>query len=156
MQWVNSEWPTSLKKSLDKLWEMYEEVKTGRVNDCLDFMEQKFNLRDEISKMHVDLRRVQDEVEKITEEKQVTLALKAKAEQAFIDVKNELEQKKNLDAAASNMHKVMRTKAEKERDNYKEEKKKLEYMIADLLKQKQERRRRVKMIRELCDEYDEL
>ena len=156
MQWVDSGWATSLKKSPDKLWEMYEEVKKGRVNDCLDFMEQKFNLRDEISKMHVDLRRVQDEVEKITEEKQVTLALKAKAEQALIDAKNELEQKKNLDAAASNMHKVMRMKAEKERDNYKEEKKKLEYMIADLLKQKQERRGRVKMIRELCDEYDEL
>jgi hypothetical protein len=39
--------------------------------------------------------------------KGVTLALKAEAEQALIDVRAELEQK-ILDASASNMHNVLR------------------------------------------------
>ena len=52
------------------------------------------------------------------------LDLKAKAEQALIDVRAELEQKRNLDAAVSNMHKVLMIKVGKDRDTYKEENRK--------------------------------
>ena len=61
------------------------------------------------------LKIVQAEVDKVVEEKQVTLALKAKAKQALIEVRAELEEKKKLDACTSKMHKVMQIKAEKER-----------------------------------------
>ena len=64
----------------------------------------------------------------------MTLALKAKAEQALIDARAELEEKKKLEASTSNMHKFLRLKAEKDRDQLKEDKRKLEYMIQDLLK----------------------
>lgn len=131
---------------------MYGEAKQGRVSDALYCMEEKFKFRDEITKLHRDLKIVQEEVNKTVNEKQVTLALKAKAEQALIDARAELEEKKKLDAAASNTHKVLRIKAEKDRDKIKEEKRKLELMIADLLKQKEGTRAKLRKIKELCDE----
>ena len=91
---VDAEWPPSLQKAVGKLWEMYVEMKEGRTRDALDSLDQKFNYRDEIEKLHRDLRIVQDEVTKTVEGNQVTLTLKAKAEQALIDVSIELDQKK--------------------------------------------------------------
>ncbi|CAM0944393.1 unnamed protein product [Alopecurus aequalis] len=152
MQWVDAEWSSSLQKAVAKLWDNYAEQKEGRVNDALDSMEKKFVLQDEISKMHRDLKILQDEVDKVVEEKQLTLALKAKAEQALMVARAELEQKKRTDASTSNMHKVLRIQAENARDKLKEEKKKLEYMIAELLKQKEGTRAKIRKIKELCDE----
>uniref|UniRef100_A0A8R7VF80 GRF-type domain-containing protein n=1 Tax=Triticum urartu TaxID=4572 RepID=A0A8R7VF80_TRIUA len=152
VKWVDGDWPSSLQKAIGKLWEMYGEAKQGRVSDALYCMEEKFKFRDEITKLHRDLKIVQEEVNKTVNEKQITLALKAKAEQALIDARAELEEKKKLDAAASNMHKVLRIKAEKDRDKIKEEKRKLELMIADLVKQKEGTRVKLRKIKELCDE----
>ena len=152
MQWVDAEWSSSLQKAVAKLWDNYAEQKEGRVNDALDSMERKFGLQDEISKMHRDLKILQDEVDKVVEEKQLTLALKAKAEQALMVARAELEQKKRTDVSTSNMHKVLRIQAENPRDKLKEEKMKLEYMIAELLKQKEGTRAKIRKIKELCDE----
>uniref|UniRef100_A0ACD5VCW1 Uncharacterized protein n=1 Tax=Avena sativa TaxID=4498 RepID=A0ACD5VCW1_AVESA len=140
VSWVDQEWPSSLQKAIGKLWEMYGEIKQGRVSDSLDYMEEKFKFMDEITKLHRDLKIVQEEVEKTVKEKQVTLALKAKAEQALIEARAKLEEKMKLDEHASNLHKVMRIKAEKERDKLNEEKRKLEYTIGDLFKFKEEQR----------------
>jgi hypothetical protein len=131
---------------------MYEDVRRGRVTDALDFMEKKFKLSDEKEKLHMDLRNAQDEVKIAVEEKQVTLALKAKAEQALLEARGELEEKKSTQACHSNIHKVLRIQAEKDRDKFKEEKRKLEFMIADLLRQKEETRGKIRKIRELCEE----
>ena len=135
---------------------MYSETKEGRVNDALDSLDKKFEYQDEIEKLQKDLRNAQDELKKVVEEKQLTLALKAKAEQGLIDARAELEQKRIDDATTSNMHKVMRLQAEKARDKYKDEKKKLEYMIADLLKDKalsaEKTRAKIRKIQEICAE----
>ena len=145
---------------------MYGEVKQGRVTDALNHCDEKFNFRDEITKLHRDLKIVQSEVDKTVKEKQVTLAMKAMAEQALIDERAELEEKKRLDSCASNMHKVLRIKAEKDRDRMKEErdtmkqerdklkedKKKMEFIIAEFLKQKEGTRKKLRKIKELCDE----
>lgn len=141
-----------MQKAVAKLWDNYGEVKQGRVNDALNYMDEKFSYQDEIEKLHKDLRNLQDEVQKVVEEKEVTLALKAKAEQALIHARAELEEKKKLDASTTNMHKVLRIKAEKDRDKLKEEKRKLEFMIADLLRQKEGTRAKIRKIKELCDE----
>ncbi|XP_051211511.1 uncharacterized protein [Lolium perenne] len=101
--WVDGEWPLALQKALSKLWDLYGQEKEGRVNDALDNMEKRFKLKDEIEKMHIDLRSSQEEIKKIVEEKQVILALKAQDEQGLIDARAELEQKKAVDASTSNM-----------------------------------------------------
>ena len=87
---------------------MYEETKEGRVNDALDSLDKKFEYQDEIEKLSEDLRNAKDELKKVVEEKQLTPALKAKAEQGLIDARAELEQKRIDDATTTNMHKVMR------------------------------------------------
>jgi hypothetical protein len=151
VHWIDPEWPASLQKALRTLWEMHGEDKRGRTCDSLDYMEQKYKLQDEIGKLHKDLRMAQDELKLVVEEKHVTLALKAQAEQALLDARAEIEQKKIIEAHHSNMHKVLRIKAEKDRDQLKGEKKKLEYIIADFMKQKQQTKAKLKKITELCE-----
>ena len=140
-----------MMKAVDKVWEMYGEAKQGRIKDSLDFMEQKFGFRDEIRKLHIDLRNSQDELAKEVAEKQVTLAHKAIAEQALMDARAELEEKRITDDTTCKMHKCLLKKAEKDRDKYKEEKRKLEQIISDLLNQKEGYRSRFKKIKDLCD-----
>jgi hypothetical protein len=127
---------------------MYLTVKRGRTSDALEHMEKKFDLTCEIERLHKDLRAAQDELKKVVEEKQVTLALKVMAEQALVDARTELEHKKIVDANHSNMHQVLRVKAEKLKD----EKRRLEYIIADFMKQKEETRAKFRKIREIADE----
>ena len=115
MEWVDPVWPDALNKSLLKLWEMYNEVKDARIRDALDNVEAKWKYQDEITKLHQDLKISQGELKQAVQGKQVTLALKAKAEQALVEARAELEQKKNLDASTSNMHKFLRFKAEKDK-----------------------------------------
>ena len=140
-----------MMKALGKLWEMYGEAKKGRVSDALDFMDQKFAYQDQIEKLHINLRNSQDQVAKVVEEKDVTLAHKARAEQALMDARAELEAKKITDETTCNMHKCLLKKAEKERDMCKEEKRKLENYISDLLNKKEDPRSRFKKIKDLCD-----
>jgi hypothetical protein len=130
---------------------MYGETKEGRVNDSLNNVEKRFQLQDEVEKCHIDLKNAQAEIQKVVEEKQLILALKAKAEQSLMEARAELQEKKTLDASTSNMHKCLRLQAEKERDKVKEEKKKLEYTIYDLLKQKEANHVKVKQIKDICD-----
>jgi hypothetical protein len=51
------------------------------------------------------------------------------------------------------MHKYVRVKAKKDMDKFKEEKKKLEYMIADLLRTKEGTRAKIKKITKICEEF---
>ena len=145
-------WPSPLCKSLSKLWEMYGEMKDANVRNALDNVETKWKFQDEIAKLHTDLNNAQDELKKEVQEKQVTLALKAKAEQAFVEARSELEAKKRLDASTSNMHKFLRQKAERDMIVLKEEKRKLEFMIGDLQKQKSGLRAKFQKIKEICEE----
>ena len=145
-------WPPALCKALTKLWEMFVEQKDGRVRDALGVMEIKWKYDDEITKLQHDLNNLQAELNQVVQEKQVTLALKAKAEQALVDARAELEDKKKVDASTCNMHKFLRMKVEKERDKLKEEKKKLEYIVADLMSQKDGFRAKIRKIKDICDE----
>ena len=93
---VDDPWPEQCQKAILKLWEMYTNTKDGRTNDAINYIEKKFDFEDQITKLNQDLRNAQEELKQVVEEKQVTLELKAKAEQALIDARAELEQK-NMD-----------------------------------------------------------
>lgn len=151
MHWVDPVWPDSLMKAMGKLWEMFEEAKQGRVNDALDNVEKKFDFEDQIKKLNQDLKKAQDEVEKEVKEKQVTLALKAKAEQALMAARAEIQEKMTTEATTVNMHKYLLVKAERERDKYMEEKRKLQSIVSDLLKEKEGYRVKFKKIKEIVE-----
>ena len=130
---------------------MYTEVRDGRVRDAFNNVETRFKFTDEIEKLHHDLRNAQDELKQMVEENMVTLALKAKAKEALVDAGAELEEK-NLDVSTTSMHMFLLVKVEKERDQFKEHKKRLEYMIEDLLKHKEGFGAKIRKIKYTCDE----
>jgi tRNA U34 5-carboxymethylaminomethyl modifying GTPase MnmE/TrmE len=80
VKWVDEPWPRSLQKALGRLWEMHGEQKHRRTKDALQHLEQKFNHQHEIRLLQKDLKMAQDELKTVVGEKQVLLALKAKAE----------------------------------------------------------------------------
>ena len=116
MHWVDPVPHDSMIKALSKLWEMYGEVKKGRVTDALDYMDKRFGYQDHIQKLHTDLRNSQDELAKVVQEKQVTLAHKAIAEQALMEARAQLEEKRITEATTCKMQKCLLKKAEKDRN----------------------------------------
>ena len=99
---------------------------------------------------------------------------------ALCDLKEDLEKKNLADKADTNIHQVLRAKAEKERDqeklekvkllqemdqikqerdnlleereNFKQEKRHLEYIIGDLFKEKEATKGKIRKIKEIVDE----
>ncbi|KAF7093111.1 hypothetical protein CFC21_095542 [Triticum aestivum] len=51
VQWIDFEWPDSMEKALAKLWDMYEESKSGRTNDNLESSFVIHNLTEEKKKL---------------------------------------------------------------------------------------------------------
>ncbi|KAE8794569.1 hypothetical protein D1007_30607 [Hordeum vulgare] len=79
---------------------------------------------------------------------------------ATSDLKEEIEKKRLADHSSTNLHQVLRAKAEKgrdqfvlERDQMKEEKKKLECIIADMMKHNNGYKDKIKKLKEMCDEF---
>jgi hypothetical protein len=70
----------------------------------------------------------------------------------MLEDRDELKQKKVDDDTCNNMHKCLRIKAEKDRQQLKEDKRKLEFIIADFLKQKEWCSARFNKIKEICNE----
>ena len=56
MEWVDQEWPQSLKMCLAKLWSMYEEENTRRLRESLVNAEAYFKMRDKKLKVENELR----------------------------------------------------------------------------------------------------
>ena len=101
---------------------------------------------------------------------------------ALSDLKIELEKKRMSDKSSTSIHRVMRAKAEKDmdemkqerdkmkqemdkmkqemdkvvskRDELKKEKKKLEYMIGDLFRHKEETKGKIRRVKEILDEFE--
>jgi DNA gyrase/topoisomerase IV subunit A len=140
-----------MNKAIGKLWDMFSESKQGRINDALDYMEKEFEFKDQIKRLTSDLRTSEAVAAKVVQEKQVTLANKAIAEQALIEARAELQQKKITEATTVKLHKYLLIKAEKERDQCKEEKRKLEHIISELQRQKEGYRAKLKKIKDLAE-----
>ena len=56
MEWVDKEWPQSLKMYLAKLWSMYEEENRGRLRESVVNAEAYFKMRDKKLKVENKLR----------------------------------------------------------------------------------------------------
>ena len=56
MEWVDQEWPQSLKMCLAKLWSMYEEENTHRFRESVVNAEAYFKMRDKKLKVENELR----------------------------------------------------------------------------------------------------
>ena len=157
----------AMQFTLTELWSMYDKDINDRLKENVELGERNFKLVGEKRKMEEDLRFFKLDFAKMVADKEDAITELGNARLALSDLKEEMEKKKLADHGCTNLHQVLRAKAEKERDQLvverdqvvterdqlKQEKKKLEYMIADLLKQKHGYKDKIKKLKEICDDF---
>ena len=151
VKWVDPEWPKSMQKTLDKLWDMTVELKESIVSSLLDSAEMKLWDPVDTTKLNRDLRRVQDKVSKVEKERDVVLALKAKVEQELTQARNDLHQAKVLQFTTTSIDKCMRKNTEKQLKLCKEDAKRKEQTNRSLLSQEDAHQAKIRKIKEMCD-----
>ena len=157
VEWVDGPWPEILQRCLARIWDMYHEQNLGRVKDKqahekevgklqkeIDFLSNNYSqLVEDVSnlfdyqdgKMSHDMDYTSQAINELAEKKK-QLEDQAKIELSMEKLKLAKEQRCILQSQADiiqNMRKAMK-EVEGERDLLRQEKKKLEYLIADLLK----------------------
>ncbi|VAI21492.1 unnamed protein product [Triticum turgidum subsp. durum] len=155
-EWVDAPWPVILQRCLTKLWDMYHEENLGRVQDKeaheieveklkeLDSLGNQYSqLVDDVSKLFDyqdgqkshDMDYTSQAIDELKEKKH-QLEEQAKIEIQMEKLKLKKEQRCILQSQADiiqNTRKAMK-EIQVERNLFKEEKKKLEHIIAELLK----------------------
>ncbi|XBJ18570.1 hypothetical protein VPH35_009703 [Triticum aestivum] len=168
VHWVDPEWPPQLRTSLARISDMYEEEVTTRIREAVVQAEENVRVVKEKEQMEKDLRFFKLDFAKMVADKEQAITELGNTRLALSDLKIELEKKKMADKSVTNIHQVVRTKAEKERDEMKQERdklkeerdqlkkeiKKLEYMIGDLFKHKEDTKCKIRKVRELLDEFE--
>ena len=79
MEWVDQEWPQSLKMCLTKLWIMYEEENTRSLRESLVNVEPYFKMRDKKLKVENELRFFKSDFAKMVLAKEEALSQLARA-----------------------------------------------------------------------------
>ena len=175
MEWIDPEWPATLKMSLARVWGMYDDENKLRLRENVVNAEENFRVVKEKEKMENDLRFFKLDFAKMVGDKEQAIIELGNARLALSDLKEELEKKKMSDKSTTSIHQVVRAKAEKERDEMKQqmekmkeemdkvvsqrdelkkEKKKLEYMIGDLFRHKEETKSKIRRVKEILDEFE--
>ncbi|KAE8814465.1 putative CBL-interacting protein kinase 13 [Hordeum vulgare] len=110
--------------------------------------------------MEEELRFFKLDFAKMVANKEEAISKLGSARLAMSDLKEEIEKKKLADHSSTNLHQVLKEKAEKdrdqlvlERDKMKEEKKKLKHIIYDMMKHNHGYKNKVKKFKEICDEF---
>ncbi|KAE8790086.1 40S ribosomal protein S5-1 [Hordeum vulgare] len=136
-----------------QLWSMHDKENEDRIRENL-------KLREEKRKMEEELRFFKHDFAKMVADKEEAINQIGSARLAMSDLKEEIEKKKLADHSSTNLHQVLRAKAEKERDQLvlerdqmKEEKKKMDCIISDMMKQNHGYKDKVKKLKEICDEF---
>ncbi|KAE8813926.1 putative disease resistance protein RGA4 [Hordeum vulgare] len=142
LEWIDPEWSFAMQFCIAELWSMYDKEKVDRIRDNLKLGEENFRVIGEKRKMEEELRFFKLVFAKMVAGKEKAINQLVNARLALSDLKEEIEKKKLAGHGCTNIHEVLRAKAEKERyqlvlekDQVEQEKKKLEYIISDLMKQ---------------------
>ena len=128
VHWVDKEWPLPLKNALVKVWSMYEEERDSRIHGNVEYATKNYQLvlkTRELEKKNLELH------------KQLGDTLEYVAEATT----HELEYAKRKHAAEDGQVASL-----------KEEKIKLEYYVADLLKHHHAYKDKIKKIDDICQE----
>ena len=96
MEWVDQEWPQSLKMCLTKIWSMFDQVNTARLRESLVNAEAYFKMRDKKLKVENELRFFKSDFAKMVLAKEEALSQSASAKQVLTELKAEVD-KTSLD-----------------------------------------------------------
>ncbi|KAI5013303.1 uncharacterized protein LOC123429910 [Hordeum vulgare subsp. vulgare] len=159
LEWIDPEWSVVMQFCICQLWSMHDKENEDRIRDNLKLGEEKFKIVGEKRRMEEELRFFKLDFAKMVADKQEAISELGSARLAISDLKEELEKKKLAHHSSTNLHQVLRAKAEKERDqlvlerDQKKEEKKLENIISDMMKQNHGYKDKVKKLKEICDEF---
>ena len=95
MEWVDQDWPQSLKMCLAKLWSVYEEENRGRLRERVVNAEEYLKMQDKNRKVENELRFFKSDFAKMVLAKEEALSQLASAKQVRTEPKAEVE-KTNL------------------------------------------------------------
>jgi hypothetical protein len=129
--WVDQEWPQSLKHALLQLWHSFEEEKETRISGNVEYATANYQLvleKRELEKKNLELHK---QLGSLSSEQEAMVA-----------------------KSAAELEKVMREKAELQIATLKEEKKKLEYYVADLFNIRDRNQKKMKAIQEICASWE--
>ncbi len=96
MEWVDQEWPQSLKMCLAKLWSMYEEENRHRLRETVVNAEEYLKMRDKKRKVENELRFFKSDFAKMVLAKEEALSQLDSAKQFLTKLKAEVD-KTSLD-----------------------------------------------------------
>ena len=96
MEWVDQEWPQSLKMCLAKLWSMYEEENTRRLRESVVNAEEYLKMRDKKWKVETELGFFKSDFAKMVLAKEEAHSQLASAKQVLTELKAEVD-KTSLD-----------------------------------------------------------
>ena len=91
MEWVDQEWPQSLKMCLAKLWSMYEEENRCRLRETVVNAEEYLQMRDKKRKVENDLRFFKSDFAKMVLAKEEALSQLARAKWVLTELKEEVD-----------------------------------------------------------------
>uniref|UniRef100_A0A8I6YI61 Uncharacterized protein n=1 Tax=Hordeum vulgare subsp. vulgare TaxID=112509 RepID=A0A8I6YI61_HORVV len=145
---------------IGQLWSMHDKENEDRIRDNLKLGEENFKIIGEKRRIEEELRIFKLDFAKMVADKEEAISQLGSARLTMSDLKEEIEKKKFAYHSSTNLHHVLWAKAEKERDQLvlerdqmKEEKKKLEHIISDMMKQNHGYKDKVKKLKEICDEF---
>lgn len=157
LEWVDAPWPVIFQRCLTKLWDMYHEENLGRVQDKDAHEIEVEKLKKELDSLGNQYSQLVDDVSKLFDyqdgQKSHDMDYKSQAINELRMKKDQLQEQENIELQMEklklkkeqrcilqsqadiiqNTRKAMK-EIQVERDLLKEEKKKLEHIIAELLK----------------------
>ena len=137
IEWIDNEWPLTLKKALWALWEKYDEEKDARRREALETSLKIYSLGKDKEELEKMVHTLQCELQILEKNKQVQEVPETR--KTVQDVQLLIDEK------------VLRLKAEKERDDLRAEKKNASVM-ADLYKALQVEKEKLKKIQNVISE----
>ncbi|KAE8785992.1 putative CBL-interacting protein kinase 13 [Hordeum vulgare] len=160
LEWIDPEWSVAMQFCIGQLWSMHDKENEDKIRENLKLGEENFKIIGEKRKMEEEFSFFKLDFAKMVADKEEAINQLGSDRLAISDLKEEIEKKNLADHAFTNLHQVLRAKVEKERDQLvldgdqmKEEKKKLEYIIYDMMKQNHGYKDKVKKLKEICDEF---
>ena len=86
MEWVDQEWPQSLKMCLAKLWSMYEEDNIHRLTETVVNTEEYLKMQDKKRKVENELRFFKSDFAKMVLAKEEALSQLASAKKVLTEL----------------------------------------------------------------------
>jgi hypothetical protein len=156
--WIDGEWPETLQNALKRLWGMYHASNCGRADEKLEnakFIQEIYDEKKLLEKKYASLleevRKFSDDTERRVQENNYKKIMSG-AEDELQALKKEVLELRQIQRTQADMLQAKKQEWDAEREALKEEKRKVEYAVYEMLKGKEVTNERFNRIKAICDE----